>query len=152
MAVSTSAQTIAERVMHLVGHPEVIDEDWFASGADRAQHADLLDGYVGGWIAQHDLDEVIKRFEEAEAAVAPIYDISQIMDDPQFEALESIVSIDDPDLGSVKMQNVMFRMSETPGRVQWAGRGLGEDNQHVYVDELGLSNEHVAALIEEGVL
>jgi crotonobetainyl-CoA:carnitine CoA-transferase CaiB-like acyl-CoA transferase len=152
VAVSTSAQTIAERVMYLVGHPEVIDEDWFSSGADRAKHADLLDGYVGGWIAQHDLDDVIKKFEEAEAAVAPIYDISQIMDDPQFKALESIVSIDDPDLGSVKMQNVMFRMSETPGRVQWAGRGLGEDNQSVYVDELGLSNEQMATLIEDGVL
>ena len=152
VAVSTSAQTIAERVMHLVGHPEVIEEDWFSSGADRAKHADLLDEYVGGWIAQHDLDDVIKKFEEAEAAVAPIYDISQIMDDPQFKALESIVSIDDPDLGSVKMQNVMFRMSETPGRVQWAGRGLGEDNQSVYVDELGLSNEQMATLIEEGVL
>jgi crotonobetainyl-CoA:carnitine CoA-transferase CaiB-like acyl-CoA transferase len=152
VAVSTSAQTIAERVMYLVGHPEVIDEDWFSSGADRAKHADLLDEYVGGWIAQHDLDDVIKKFEEAEAAVAPIYDISQIMDDPQFKALESIVSIDDPDLGSVKMQNVMFRMSETPGRVQWAGRGLGEDNQSVYVDELGLSNEQMATLIEEGVL
>ena len=152
VAVSTSAQTIAERVMHLVGHPEVIDEDWFSSGADRARHADLLDEYVGGWIAQHDLDDVIKKFEEAEAAVAPIYDISQIMDDPQFKALESIVSIDDPDLGTVKMQNVMFRMSETPGRVQWAGRGLGEDNESVYVDELGLSNEQMATLIEEGVL
>jgi crotonobetainyl-CoA:carnitine CoA-transferase CaiB-like acyl-CoA transferase len=138
--------------MYLVGHPEVIEEDWFSSGADRAKHADLLDEYVGGWIAQHDLDDVIKKFEEAEAAVAPIYDISQIMDDPQFKALESIVSIDDPDLGSVKMQNVMFRMSETPGRVQWAGRGLGEDNQSVYVDELGLSNEQMATLIEEGVL
>jgi crotonobetainyl-CoA:carnitine CoA-transferase CaiB-like acyl-CoA transferase len=152
VAVSTSAQTIAERVMRLVGHPEVIDEDWFASGADRAKHADLLDGYVGGWIAEHDLDEVIKRFEEAEAAVAPVYDISQIMDDPQFQALESIVSVDDPDLGRVKMQNVMFRMSETPGRVRWAGRGIGEDNHTVYVDELGLSAEELESLSEDGVL
>jgi crotonobetainyl-CoA:carnitine CoA-transferase CaiB-like acyl-CoA transferase len=152
VAVSTSAQTIAERVMHLVGHPEVIEEDWFASGADRAKHADLLDEYVGGWIAGHDLDVVIKKFEEAEAAAAPIYDISQVMDDPQFEALESIVSVEDPDLGSVKMQNVMFRMSETPGRVKWAGRGLGEDNQNVYVDELGLSDERLKELSEEGVL
>jgi crotonobetainyl-CoA:carnitine CoA-transferase CaiB-like acyl-CoA transferase len=152
VAVSTSAQTIAERVMDLVGHPEVIEEDWFASGADRAKHADLLDEYVGGWIAGHDLDVVIKKFEDAEAAAAPIYDISQIMDDPQFEALESIVSVDDPDLGSVKMQNVMFRMSKTPGRVKWAGRGLGEDNQNVYVDELGLSDKRLKELSEEGVL
>ena len=92
------------------------------------------------------------KFEEAEAAVAPVYDISQIMEDPQFEALGSIVSVDDPDLGSVKMQNVMFRMSETPGRIQWAGRGLGEDNHNVYVDELGMSDERLKSLTEEGVL
>jgi crotonobetainyl-CoA:carnitine CoA-transferase CaiB-like acyl-CoA transferase len=152
VAVSTSAQTIAERVMRLVGHPEVIDEDWFASGADRAKHADLLDDYVGGWIADRELDDVIKKFEEAEAAVAPVYDISQIMVDPQFEARESIVTVDDPDLGSVKMQNVMFRMSETPGRIQWAGRRLGEDNESVYVDELGLSEEEMKSLSEDGVL
>jgi crotonobetainyl-CoA:carnitine CoA-transferase CaiB-like acyl-CoA transferase len=152
VAVSTSAQSIAERVMRLVGHPEIIDEKWFASGAERAKHADLLDSYVGGWIGERDLDVVIKKFEESEAAVAPIYDISQIMVDPQFRALDSIVSIDDPDLGSVKMQNVMFRMSETPGRIKWAGRGLGEDNKSVYVDELGLSDEQLKTLSEEGVL
>lgn len=152
VAVSTSAQTIAERVMRLVGRPEVIDEPWFGSGAERAKHADILDEYVGGWIASHDFDQVVEKFEEAEAAVAPIYDISQIMVDPQYQALGSIVSVDDPELGSVKMQNVMFRMSETPGRVQWAGRGLGADNRSVFGDELGFSDEQLQMLSEEGVL
>src|SRR6185295_11640105 len=45
VAISTSAQNIADRVMRLVGHPEVIDELWFKSGITRAQHADLLDDY-----------------------------------------------------------------------------------------------------------
>ena len=152
VAVSTSAQTIAERVMRLVGRPEVIDEPWFGSGAERAKHADILDEYVGGWIASHDFDQVVEKFEEAEAAVAPIYDISQIMVDPQYQALGSIVSVDDPELGSVKMQNVMFRMSETPGRIQWAGRGLGADNRSVFGDELGFSDEQLQMLSEEGVL
>jgi crotonobetainyl-CoA:carnitine CoA-transferase CaiB-like acyl-CoA transferase len=152
VAVSTSAQTIAERVMHLVGHPEIIDEPWFGSGAERAEHADLLDSFVGGWIANHELDDVITKFEEAQAAVAPVYDIAQIMDDPQYKALGSIVSIDDPDLGPVKMQNVMFRMSGTPGRIQWAGRSLGEDNQTVYRDELGLSDVEIEALSKDGVV
>jgi crotonobetainyl-CoA:carnitine CoA-transferase CaiB-like acyl-CoA transferase len=152
VAVSTSAQSIAERVMHLVGHPEVIDEPWFGSGAERAQHADELDDYVGGWIARHELDEVITAFEEAEAAIAPIYSIADIMEDPQYQALESIASIEDPDLGRVKMQNVMFRMSETPGQIQWAGRGLGEDNRAIYVEELGVGDDELAALAEAGVV
>jgi crotonobetainyl-CoA:carnitine CoA-transferase CaiB-like acyl-CoA transferase len=74
------------------------------------------------------------------------------MVDPQYQALGSIVSVDDPELGSVKMQNVMFRMSETPGRVQWAGRGLGADNRSVFGDELGFSDEQLQMLSEEGVL
>ncbi len=152
VAVSTSAQSIAERAMRLVGHPEVIDEPWFASGAERAKHAQELDDYVGGWIAQHDLKQVISAFEEAEAAVAPVYDIEQIMEDPQYEALGSIAAIEDADLGSVKMQNVMFRMSDTPGRIRWAGRGLGEDNSTIYGDELGLTEDDLAELTDKGVL
>ena len=152
VAVSTSAQTIAERVMHLVEHPEVIDEPWFSSGAGRAKHADLLDDIVGGWIARHDLDEVIERFEEANAAIAPIYDITQILEDPQYRALESITTVHDSELGDIRMQNVMFRMSETPGEIAWTGRRLGEDNDAVYRGELGLSLEDLEELRLKGVV
>ena len=151
VAVSTSAQSVAERVMRLVGHPEVISEPWFASGRERAEHADLLDSMVDGWIAKHSLNEVLATFEEAQAAVAPIYDVSQIFADPQFQALDSITTVDDPDLGSVRMQNVMFRMSATPGRIEFAGRGLGADNEEVY-GELGLTIEDLAGMAEEGIL
>ena len=152
VAISTSTQSIAERVMHLVGHPEVIDEPWFASGAKRAKHADELDGYVAAWIGHREIDDVIVAFEEAHAAVAPIYDISQIMEDPQFRALGSIVSLDDPDLGAVRMQNVMFRMSDTPGEIRWAGRGLGQDNREVFGNELGMRQEELDELREKGVM
>ena len=152
VAISTSAQSIAERVMQLVGHPEVVSEPWFTSGAERAKHADELDAMVGGWIAQHPLDEVIREFEAAEAAVAPIYDIRHIMADPQFQALETIIPVDDPDLGPIKMQNVMFRMSETPGRIKWPGRRPGADNADVYGRMLGLDEARMADLKARGVI
>jgi crotonobetainyl-CoA:carnitine CoA-transferase CaiB-like acyl-CoA transferase len=152
VAISTSTQSIAERVMHLVGHPEIIEEPWFASGAERAQHAEELDAYVSDWILQRDIDDVIVAFEEAHAAVAPIYDIRQIMEDPQYAALGSIVSMQDPDLGTLRMQNVMFRMSETPGEIRWAGRGLGQDNAAVFGDEFGLSEQELDVLREKGVM
>ncbi len=151
VAISTSAQSIAERVMRLVGHPEYIEEPWFKSGAERAKHADELDAAVGGWIGRHDLEEVMRRFEEAEAAIAPIYDVSDVMRDPQFQALQSIVSVPDEELGPVKMQNVLFRMSETPGRIRWAGRKLGRDNAEVY-GELGLEPQRLEGLREKGVI
>ena len=152
VAISTSAQNIAERVMRLVGHPEIIEEAWFASGAERAKHADELDAMVGGWIAERSFDEVISAFEKAEAAVAPIYDIRHIMEDPQFRALDSVTTIDDPELGALKMQNVLCRLSETPGSIKWAGRPVGADNEAVYGEWLGLSRERVAELKAEGVI
>jgi formyl-CoA transferase len=151
VAISTSAQSIAERVLRLVGHPEVIDQPWFASGAERAQHADQLDGLVGGWIAERPFSEVVRAFEDMEAAVAPIYDVSQVIEDPQYQALESLVRIPDDDLGSVLMQNVMFRLSETPGVIQFAGRRLGQDNERVY-GQLGLTPERLAELRAKGVI
>jgi len=152
VAISTSAQSVAERVMRLVGHPEVIAQPWFNSGAERAKHADELDEMVGGWIEARDFDEVVSAFESQQAAVAPIYDIREIMEDPQFRALESITTVDDPDLVSLKMQNVMFRLSNTPGRIRWAGRRLGEDNEAVYSELLGIEPERLKELAVKGVI
>jgi crotonobetainyl-CoA:carnitine CoA-transferase CaiB-like acyl-CoA transferase len=152
VAISTSAQSIAERVMTLVGHPEVIQEPWFRSGAERAQHADQLDAMVGGWIAARDFEEVIAAFEAAEAAVAPIYDIRHVMTDAQFQALGSITAVDDEELGPIKMQNVMFRLSDTPGQIRWAGRPKGADNDEVYGRVLGLSGDEQRALRDQGVI
>src|SRR5690606_33750262 len=74
VAVSTSAQSIAERVMRLVGRADVVDEPWFATGKGRAEHADELDAAVAAWVGERSREEVLAAFEEAEAAVAPIYD------------------------------------------------------------------------------
>lgn len=152
VAVSTSAQSIAERVMNLVGHPEVISEPWFASGGERAKHADLLDGYVSTWIAQRDTAEVVRAFEEADAAVAQIYDIRDIMQDEQFKALDTITTIEDPVLGSVRMQNVLYRMSQTPGQIKWTGRKMGQDTHDVLAHTLELSEERITQLEKLGII
>lgn len=151
LAISTSTTSIAERVMRLVGHPEFLTEPWFKSGAERARHGDELDAAVSVWIAERDRDDVLRAFEAAEAAVAPIYDVEDILSDPQYEALGSIVDVPDDDLGTVKMQNVMFRMLGSPGRIRWAGRRLGQDNPTIYA-ELGVSAERLAELSTRGVV
>ena len=151
LAVSTSAQSIAERVMHLVGRPEFVDEPWFASGAERAQHADELDEAVGSWIAERDRDEVVRAFEEAHAAVAPIYDVRDVLADPQFNALGSLVRVPDPELGSVLMQNVLFRLSETPGEIRSAGPSIGQHTAEV-LGELGIGPDEVAELRRKGAV
>jgi crotonobetainyl-CoA:carnitine CoA-transferase CaiB-like acyl-CoA transferase len=134
VAISTSAQVIAERVMRLVGHPEVIDEPWFRSGAERAEHADLLDGMVGDWIGERTRDEVVKVFEDAGAAVAPVYSARDLVEDEHVRATQMLTTVPDDDLGEVLMHNVMWRMSETPGAIRFPGRALGADTDEVLAD------------------
>ncbi|MER5960206.1 CoA transferase [Streptomyces longhuiensis] len=151
VAVSTSAQSIAERVMRLVGRPELIDEPWFETGSGRAGHADELDAAVGAWINRHSRDDVLAAFEKAEAAIAPVFDIRDVMDDEQYQALDSITEVPDPELGTVRMQNVLFRLSETPGAIKWAGRPHGADTDEILTG-LGLSPSEISTLREAGAL
>jgi crotonobetainyl-CoA:carnitine CoA-transferase CaiB-like acyl-CoA transferase len=149
VAVSTSAQSIAERVVTLVGRPELADEPWFATGAGRAEHADLLDEAVGGWIAQHSRDEVIAAFEEAQAAVAPVYDASDIVADPQFTALGTIHRIHDEDLGDLAMQGPLFRLSRDEATIAHTGRAHGADTDTV-LGELGFAADDISRMRAEG--
>lgn len=152
VAVSTSAQAIAERVLRLVGHPEVIEESWFGSGTTRVQHADLLDEYVGSWISARDRDDVLAAFEAAGAAIAPVYDPRDIIEDPHFRETGMITEVPDDDLGSLRMHNVMWRMSRTPGSIRHTGRALGADTEVILIDELGMDTSEVEALRTQGVI
>lgn len=149
VAVSTSAQSIAERVVALVGRPELADEPWFSSGATRAEHADELDEAVGSWIARHSRAEVIEAFEAAQAAVAPVYDPADIVADPQFQALGTIHRIHDEDLGDMAMQGPLFRLSDDEATLRFTGRAHAADTDEVLA-ELGFSDADLARMRAEG--
>ncbi|RNE57215.1 CaiB/BaiF CoA transferase family protein [Cryobacterium tepidiphilum] len=151
LAISTSSQSIAERVLRLVGHPEYIDEPWFATGQQRAQHSDVLDAAVGAWVAERDSGEALAAFSAAEAAASLIYDVEDIMNDEQYQALGTIHAIDDPDLGPMKMTNVFFRMSETPGEIRFTGRATGADTDAV-LREHGFDPEQIEAMRQKGAI
>ena len=152
VAISTSATSIAERVMRLVGRPDIAEKPWFSSAGERSRRSEVLDGAVQKWIAARDLDEVVTAFEDAGAALAPIYDVEQLVNDPHVQARESIMTVADEDLGELKMQNLMFRLGDTPGAIRFPGRKLGQDTAEVYAQLLGLHADDVAKLREAGVV
>lgn len=151
LAVSASAQNVAERVMRLVGRPDVAQQPWFATGRGRAEHADELDDAVAGWIAAHDSADVVAEFEAAQAAISPVYDVRGIFDDPQFQALDTVTRQPDSDFGSVAMQNVFPRFSATPGEIRWTGRKHGADTDVVLAD-VGYHPDEIARLRGSGVV
>jgi crotonobetainyl-CoA:carnitine CoA-transferase CaiB-like acyl-CoA transferase len=151
VAVSTSSQSIAERVLYLVGRPDVVAQPWFATGHQRAEHADELDAAVAAWIAARPTAEVMAGFEEAQAAISRVYDVRGVLADPQYAALGTVATVDDDELGPVRMQNVLFRMSRTPGEIRWAGRRHGADTDEVLAS-IGVTREQLAALRESGIV
>jgi crotonobetainyl-CoA:carnitine CoA-transferase CaiB-like acyl-CoA transferase len=127
VAVSTSAESVARRVMDLVGAG---DDDRFATFEGRVAHRAEVDEVVSDWIAARPLSEVLAAFEAAEAAAAPVFTMADIAADPHYRARGTVVEVD-----GVPMQGLVARLSATPGRVDRSARALGADTDAV-LDEL----------------
>jgi crotonobetainyl-CoA:carnitine CoA-transferase CaiB-like acyl-CoA transferase len=146
VAVSASADSVAARVLRLVGRPDLAEQPWFSTGSGRVEHSEEIDAAVAGWIGRRDRETVVAEFESAEAAIAPIYDASDVLADPQLEAIGAIASVD-----GVKMPNVIARLSATPGQIRHAGGVHGAHTSEV-LDELGVSAAEIERLRGEGVV
>jgi crotonobetainyl-CoA:carnitine CoA-transferase CaiB-like acyl-CoA transferase len=152
VAISASATSIAERVMHLVGRPDIAEKPWFASAGERVQRAEMIDRPVAQWIRERPFTEVVEAFQAAGAALAPIYDMGQLMEDPHVLARETVTTIEDEDLGPLKMQNLFFRMGATPGAIRHGGRRLGQDTEQVMAELLDVKGTELEDLRAKGVI
>ena len=151
VAVSSSATSIAERVLRLVGRGDLVEQAWFATGAGRVAHVDEIDAAVAGWIGARKRDEVLAAFEAADAAIAPVYDASDLREDPHFSSTDAFVSVADDELGGVLMSNLASRLSETPGSVEWAGPAHGAHTAEVLA-EIGIDGDEAERLRGDGVV
>jgi crotonobetainyl-CoA:carnitine CoA-transferase CaiB-like acyl-CoA transferase len=151
VGVSGTAQSVAERIFRAIGRPELIADERFDTNAARLQHVDELDEVIGGWIGAHTLVEVMEAFEREDAAAAPIYDAAQLFEDPQYAERGTLATVDDDQLGAIRMQDVTPRFSRTPGRIRHAGLPLGAANEEIY-GRLGIDANELEGLRRDGVI
>jgi crotonobetainyl-CoA:carnitine CoA-transferase CaiB-like acyl-CoA transferase len=127
IAISTSTESVAHRVMTLLGHG---DDARFATSEQRAEHRGELDGIVTEWVGARSRADVLAAFDAAQAAIAPVYSMHDLMADPHVQARKVFITVDD-----VVMQGPTARLTRTPGEVRFVGRPLGADTDAV-LDEL----------------
>ena len=140
VAIAGSAQSIFERICRALERPELIADPRFRDNRIRMENAAELDAALQSAIERFDLDALIRRFEQHEAAVAPVNNVAQIFADPHYAARQNITAVPDEELGGpLRMQNVVGNFSRTPGAIRRAGPRLGEHNREVLVEELGFS-------------
>lgn len=135
VALSGGTQQIVDRMYRVIGRPELSQDPGYNNARGRLQNADQIDAWMADWIGSHPLEEVLRRFEEIEAPIAPINSIAQILRDPQYLSRQSFTAVPDGDLGSVIMQNVVPRLSRTPGSIRRPGPATPNSDAG-YVEEI----------------
>jgi len=152
IAIACTNDKIYERlaeVMIQTGMPA--PAEW-ATLANRERDREKVDEHVGAWTSQHDRDEVLRICEQAQVPCGPIYSIDEIFEDPQYAARGNILKMQDDRVGELPIPNLVPRLSDTPGSVNWLGPRLGEHNDEIFKTVLGLTDEDLRRLAAEGVV
>jgi len=151
VALSASTQKMAERLFRAIGREELISDPRYATNAERVRHVDELDAIIGDFIGQRSQAENVAFFEAAEVTIGPIYDISQILQDPHFIERNVLTNFPDDEMGSFPMHHVTPRLSETAGAIHSPAPKLGQHTREVLGDA-GVAPEEVARLLSEGIV
>ena len=151
LALSASAPAVFERLMQAISRPELIDDPRFATNHDRITHRAELDAILQTWIAERSRDEVIEVLSEGGAAVGPIYNVAELLEDPHVQARASFETHTDPVLGEVTVPSVVAKFSRTPGKVRHLGQAKGAATDEVLRD-LGYTEDDVARFRKDEVV
>jgi crotonobetainyl-CoA:carnitine CoA-transferase CaiB-like acyl-CoA transferase len=146
VAISSASPSIAVRVFTAIGRADLAADPEYVDPVRRSGHGEEVDELVADWVRARTLDDAMAELLAAEVAAAPVYDARQLLEDDHLVARGTFVPVDDPDLGTVRVQAPVVQMSATPGRVEHLGRALGADNDAVYGDLLGLAPERLDEL------
>jgi crotonobetainyl-CoA:carnitine CoA-transferase CaiB-like acyl-CoA transferase len=152
VVVSSTTDSVARRLFRAIGRPDMAADPTLATNLQRAKRADEIDTIMGEWVAARTQAEALAILQDYEVAAGPINDIAQFFADPHVDAMQSLCNHPDPDLGMMRIPNVVPRFSRTPGEIRWTGRlAIGHDTR-VVLTEAGYSEAEIERLADDGVI
>jgi formyl-CoA transferase len=155
VVIGGNADGIFLRLMNAIERPDLAADPRFRDNRGRASNSELLDAAITAWTSARSLDQVVAVMVEASVPAGPIYSAEEIVKDAHFRArdmlLEHEVEIDGA-VEKVLFPGVVPRLEQMPGRVNWLGPELGEHTDEVLTSLLGMSEDEVNELHEQGVI
>jgi crotonobetainyl-CoA:carnitine CoA-transferase CaiB-like acyl-CoA transferase len=153
VVIAANADSVYRRLCEAMGRPELADDERYSTHLARGDHQEELEGIVAEWAGRHDAAEIDRVLNEAGVICGPIYTIADIFEDPHFRARDMLLEHVDPEFGPYIGPGIVPKLSETPGAVRWSATWEeGSHNREVYGELLGLSDDELATLKEEGVV
>ncbi|MDZ7651471.1 MAG: CoA transferase [Burkholderiaceae bacterium] len=134
VAMSGSMQSMAMKILDTIGRPELKADPRFASNDARVVHRDELDAIIGAFIGRHPQAEALALFEAAGVTAGPVCSVADLLDHPYVHGREAIVEMEDAQLGSLPMHNVIPRLSATPGALRRPAPALGEHTAEILAE------------------
>jgi crotonobetainyl-CoA:carnitine CoA-transferase CaiB-like acyl-CoA transferase len=151
IAIACTNDRMFERLVRAIERPEL--SSGFATMADRLASRDKLDELIGAWVGAVDAAEALRRLDRAEVPSALVHSVKDLFEDPQVKARENITSLPNPLGGLLHMAGTVPRLSATPGVTGRPGPvQVGEHNEQIYCERLGLRRDELEALRASGVI
>jgi crotonobetainyl-CoA:carnitine CoA-transferase CaiB-like acyl-CoA transferase len=152
VVIAANHDTLWKRLAALMGRPELGEDPRFDSHHARGEHEDELDEMIGAWAAQYTAAELDRIVNDAGVVCAPVYSAADIYADPYFRERGLLVEHEDEVHGDMHVPGIVPKLSGTPGAIRQAARWtVGADTEAV-LRELGITDDELAALEEEGVI
>jgi succinyl-CoA--D-citramalate CoA-transferase len=148
VVIGANADNVFRRLAKALDHPEWAESEKYATHHARGENQEELDDLISDWTKERTAEEVIEAMREASVPAGKLFTAEDMLADEQYAARNSVVEVEDPEIGRFPMQNVVPRLSETPGEVRWTGPSLGQHNDEVFRDLLGISAEELDRLRE----
>jgi formyl-CoA transferase len=151
VVIGGNADPIYKRLMHAIGRDDLGQDPALATNVGRVKRTAEIDGAIGAWTAEHDLDEIVTILTGADVPHGKIYTAADIVSDPQYLAREMIRQMKLPDGTPIKLPGIVPKLSATPGDLDWVGPALGEHTDEV-LGEVGYGDEELARLRAGGAI
>ena len=136
--IGGNQDAIFKRLCDAMGRPDLASDLRYATHLARGENQAELDGIISDWTRTMGVDELEALLLEHSVPSGKIYTAADMVKDPHYAAREAIVTVDDPELGPVKMQNTFPKFSATPGSIRkHAARTVGEDTADILERWLG---------------